>query len=64
MNSCDVFSCGTGFVCKDGKCIKDPNLCLSSDDCGVGKYCYYGKCYDKCQNVQCPQGFKCVLGVC
>ena len=36
--------CAQGFLCQDGRCLRDPGLCSDDTDCGETDICEAGHC--------------------
>ncbi|MEM9069462.1 MAG: hypothetical protein AAGE52_13190 [Myxococcota bacterium] len=56
--------CSDGFVCLEGECRADEDVCRFNTECGVGRQCVDGACVEACgPEVPCETG-TCVNGFC
>lgn len=56
---------GPGFVCRGGKCARDPNYCDANTPCPPGSKCRDNQCGAEClDNSECGAGTYCEGGRC
>lgn len=65
--SCDTEAdCDAGYLCLDGECRAEEDLCQFNHECGIGRVCLDGRCAAECAaDADCPDpGQVCETGVC